>query len=138
MNYTPNYQLNQWEATDQVKRADFNADNAKIDAAILAARKAPCCIHGTYVGNGGTVTVDLGFRPSFLVIMPQEYANTAYAYNSVLLIGGPERMARFIRSGGGTSSKYVTWLANGFQVTDANADAGFCATDVTFHYFAFY
>ena len=31
-NYTTNYQLNQWEPTDQVQRTDFNADNAKIDA----------------------------------------------------------------------------------------------------------
>ena len=33
-NQTTNYQLNQWEATDQVLRTDFNADNAKIDAAL--------------------------------------------------------------------------------------------------------
>ena len=33
-NQTANYGLNQWEATDQVVRADFNADNAKIDAAL--------------------------------------------------------------------------------------------------------
>ena len=35
-NQTTNYQLNQWEATDQVLRTDFNADNAKIDAALAA------------------------------------------------------------------------------------------------------
>ena len=34
MTQTTNYQLNQWEATDQVQRVDFNADNAKIDAAL--------------------------------------------------------------------------------------------------------
>ena len=33
-NQTTNYQLNQWEPTDQVQRTDFNADNAKIDAAL--------------------------------------------------------------------------------------------------------
>ena len=33
-NQTTNYQLNQWEPTDQVLRTDFNADNAKIDAAL--------------------------------------------------------------------------------------------------------
>ena len=37
-NHTPNYQLNQWEPEDKVVRTDFNADNAKIDAAL--ARKA--------------------------------------------------------------------------------------------------
>ena len=31
---TENYGLNQWEATDKVERLDFNADNAKIDAAL--------------------------------------------------------------------------------------------------------
>ena len=35
-NHTTNYQLNQWLSTDQVLRADFNADNAKIDAALHA------------------------------------------------------------------------------------------------------
>jgi len=33
-NYTPNYSLCQWEADDQVLRTEFNADNAKIDAAL--------------------------------------------------------------------------------------------------------
>jgi len=33
-NYTPNYQLNQWSPDDRVLRTDFNADNAKIDAAL--------------------------------------------------------------------------------------------------------
>ena len=32
--YTTNYQLNQWSAADQVLRTEFNADNAKIDAAL--------------------------------------------------------------------------------------------------------
>ena len=35
-NYTPNYNLCQWEAEDKVLRTEFNADNAKIDAAIQA------------------------------------------------------------------------------------------------------
>lgn len=33
-NYTTNYNLCQWQPTDQVQRTDFNADNAKIDAAL--------------------------------------------------------------------------------------------------------
>ena len=39
-NQTPNYQLNQWERSDKVQMEDFNADNAKIDAALgtLATR----------------------------------------------------------------------------------------------------
>ena len=33
-NHTSNYQLNQWEPTDQVLRTDFNQDNAKVDTAL--------------------------------------------------------------------------------------------------------
>ena len=33
-NYTRNYNLCQWEASDKVLRTEFNADNAKIDAAL--------------------------------------------------------------------------------------------------------
>ena len=33
-NYTSNYNLCQWEADDKVLRTEFNADNAKIDAAL--------------------------------------------------------------------------------------------------------
>ena len=40
MNYTQNYQLNQWEASDRVLREDFNSDNRKIDAAIAEAKDA--------------------------------------------------------------------------------------------------
>ena len=34
--HTTNYDLNQWEGTDKVLRTEFNADNAKIDAALKA------------------------------------------------------------------------------------------------------
>ena len=33
-NYTEHYGLCQWEATDAVQRVEFNADNAKVDAAL--------------------------------------------------------------------------------------------------------
>ena len=64
-NQTPNYQLSQWEKSDKVLMDDFNADNAKIDAAIKAqadartalaaqvAKKGNCRIWmGSYVGDG--------------------------------------------------------------------------------------
>ena len=35
-NHTPHYNLNQWERDDRILMEDFNADNAKIDAAIKA------------------------------------------------------------------------------------------------------
>ena len=52
-NQTTNYQLNQWEATDQILRTDFNADNAKVDAALVGLAGAVLHIAtGVYVGNG--------------------------------------------------------------------------------------
>ena len=47
-NHTTNYQLNQWEATDQVLRTDFNQDNAKLDAALAA--------HDTALAGKASVT----------------------------------------------------------------------------------
>lgn len=57
-NYTTNFGLCQWEATDQVQRTEFNVDNAKIDAALGEhAQKlnwlGNCRIEtGSYVGTG--------------------------------------------------------------------------------------
>ena len=62
MTQTTNYQLNQWTKSDRVMMDDFNADNAKIDAALKAnadaiAETAAACgncriVYGSYVGNG--------------------------------------------------------------------------------------
>lgn len=40
MRKTANYELNQWDPGDRILREEFNADNAKIDNAIEAAREA--------------------------------------------------------------------------------------------------
>ena len=37
LNYTKNYQLNQWDAADRVLREDFNEDNRKIEEALTEA-----------------------------------------------------------------------------------------------------
>ena len=39
-NHTANYELSQWLSTDQVLRTDFNADNAKLDAALAGKAEA--------------------------------------------------------------------------------------------------
>jgi len=59
-NFTPNYQLNQWEPDDRVLRTDFNADNAKIDAALGALDQrgrmeiiSDYRSHGTVTGGSG-------------------------------------------------------------------------------------
>ena len=75
-NYTTNYQLNQWEPTDAVQRVEFNADNAKIDAA-LAEHEAALAVRGNcqvylypYIGTGesGPVTFTFPHTPIFFTI----------------------------------------------------------------------
>ena len=55
-NQTSNYGLNQWEATDQVLRTEFNADNSKIDAALKALADKEAELEGTLAGQAATIT----------------------------------------------------------------------------------
>jgi len=68
-NYTPNYQLNQWEADDRVLRTDFNADNEKIDAALAAlAKGTPKIRAGWFLGDGkSSQKVELDFSPDAVI-----------------------------------------------------------------------
>jgi len=90
--YTKNYKLCQWEATDQVRRTDFNTDNAKLETALTriettadsakAAAKAaqttadaawspaqPYIALGNYIGNAETSRdIELGFRPRVVIV----------------------------------------------------------------------
>lgn len=45
-NYTKNYGLCQWEATDQVRREEFNQDQAKIDEALKALADKDTALDG--------------------------------------------------------------------------------------------
>lgn len=96
-NFTENYGLCQWEATDQVLREEFNQDNIKIEQAILAASTSPSCVTGSYMGNGETITVELGFQPSFLVIIPTGY-QTSYNTDIVGAFGFSGAMTRVNRN----------------------------------------
>ena len=77
MEKTTNYQLNQWAAADAVRREDFNADNAKIDAAVAAVRDAANAERvavGSYVGDGAASrTIALPFAPKFALVLGQVY-----------------------------------------------------------------
>jgi len=53
-NKTANLGLNQWEAADPVEREDFNADNAKLDAAI--SKRLEWVLMGEYVREDASGT----------------------------------------------------------------------------------
>jgi len=64
-NYTPNYNLNQWEPDDRVLRTDFNADNAKIDAALNDLNRLTELL-AYYTGQiGSLIRVEHGNAPRF-------------------------------------------------------------------------
>ena len=72
MKQTEHYQLNQWEANDKVQRTDFNADNAKIDAALGQMLHF---IHGSYIGTGESAKIhySIGARPKVLIMTCNNY-----------------------------------------------------------------
>ncbi|WP_151075347.1 hypothetical protein [Flintibacter sp. KGMB00164] len=85
-NYTSNYGLCQWEATDQVLREEFNEDNIKVDATLndhfnnlfsLAAKDAVLenqiglcgncrILYGNYTGTGTYGSIENGCTLTFL------------------------------------------------------------------------
>ena len=72
MTQTPNFHLNQWSPEDYVRRTDFNADNAKIDAALAAAGNCRI-VTGSYTGTGkygytNKNSLTLPFSPVLLLI----------------------------------------------------------------------
>lgn len=114
MKQTENYNLNQWDADDPIRRSDFNADNATIDAAMAANTEAVealgksvssilsdlgsggknCRITwGSYTGTGkygssSPNTLTLPFAPQLLLIFPPDNIHsTNYNYDGVYGIG---------------------------------------------------
>ena len=93
MNYTTNYHLPQWVESDRIMREDFNQMCADIDGGLAAAQTtadtAYCPTNkpyavGSYTGNRGTKTVNLGFRPSFLIICGDKSSSTPSGHSSSL------------------------------------------------------
>ena len=144
-NYTTNYQLNQWEAGDQVLRTEFNQDNQKIDTALkthddaIAALQTGISKCGTckfetfsYVGTGTnqTVPLQLSFTtpPLFFVIQ---------GGNGILFAGQASGRATVIVQGMNVyfMESAVTW--NGTQVTYGAPSASYQMNEAGFTYWVF-
>lgn len=128
--YTKHYQLHQWEASDAFLRTDFNTDFKKIDTALQTANTA--CVAGSYTGNNSTITVNLGFKPSFLAIVPTGHTNS---YNSdiVGVYGFSEAMTRITRNMSCGIFIKCQFTSTGFTVTDTSLTT----SGLTFLYAAF-
>ena len=81
MNYTKNYHLPQWDETDRIMRTDFNQMCAGLEDGLTTAQAAANAaqqtadaaavlpyVIGTYTGTGADLSIDVGFRPRFLII----------------------------------------------------------------------
>ena len=99
MNYTQNYQLNQWAALDKVQRTDFNADNAKIDAALGALSDGK--------GNGQIVT--------------GSYTGSGRLSLGVMALDCPRG---YILSNGGNTDFAVSWSGDAVSWYNDNTDGG--------------
>ena len=97
MNYTEKYHLPQWEEQDRVMRTDFNSAMAGIAAGIAEAKsvadegleKANTLPYkvGRYYGTAKTQNIELGFRPSFIIISGTIGGHGAGALSDCYLYG---------------------------------------------------
>ena len=137
MQKTTNYQLNQWDAEDRVTREDFNADNAKIDAAIKAVADAGSGIElvfGDYLGDGATMrTVNLGFEPKFVFV--EARGGAPEAGSGVTSCFATKTFPAYRQGYGGYAS--LVLAANGFHVsTYAPAGSNTNAENCPYNYVA--
>ena len=85
-NYTENFNLCQWAAEDPVLREDFNADNAKLDAALALF---PQLVFGSYTGDGAaTRTIPLDFTPRALFVVGPSGTSCQHSGGATMHFGG--------------------------------------------------
>ena len=141
MNYTKNYQLNQWDPTDRVLREDFNEDNRKIEAALGAIQQLTVrFITGSYTGDGSTAAREfhLGARPKFLLLCRDSNNDGISFYQS--FFAAQDFQYTFMDGGQSYSSILwvVTFTDTGFtlQGGETNAEKGFNRNGKSYHFLA--
>ena len=152
-NQTTNYGLNQWEATDQVLRTDFNQDNAKLDAALKAladkeaelegtlagqaaaiSKLGTCSMeHFTYRGNGtygseNPTQVTFSSKPYFFIILGSNCGGYGSKYMDYI----------FLNLYDNNSSADTTWSGNTLSFHASGATWQLNTKSQTYHVFAFY
>ena len=129
-NETINYQLNQWEATDDFLRTDFNEDNAKIDAALS---EKSGLVFGTYTGDGAADrSFDLGFAPKAVYVCTQSgmagiISGNEQCYGGLALPGYPLKLG---------SNVAMALSDTGFIISVTSNYIGINRTNMNYYYFA--
>lgn len=134
-NYTENFGLCQWEATDQVLRTEFNEDNTKIDMALAAI---PTLVAGTYVGNGSaSQTISLGFTPKAVFFSPCDgktyvSVSSGYIWGGLVIFGSPLKIDTT------SAASIITGGFVVFQKSISNYSGVYCnKSEQTYYYIAF-
>ena len=132
--YTANYGLCQWAATDKVLRTDFNQDNAKVDAALksMADRLAALAslesqvqalsalvgrvealegkvVSGSYVGSGEHGNFD---PPNTLTFDKRPYLVIVTGKTTALFPGTVDEGVSTPPTGDNNASNNFTWTGN--------------------------
>ena len=156
MQHTQNYQLSRWEKDDRIMMEDFNADNAKLDAALAAKADAEDVTAlgetvaavaaalgsggqnariawGSYTGNGkagsaNPVRLNFDFTPVVVAVVEKE----SYSYEPAHLIKG---QVRGVFSG---STCLLTWSGNSvsWYNPDGNANYQMNTANIPYCYMA--
>ena len=126
--HTERFGLCQWEAEDQVLRSDFNADNAKVEAALALC---PRIAVGSYEGTGtygqanpNSLTFD--FAPKLVVITRNAVGSSG---QGTVLVGGQTKSSGIGHSSSNSLSLYLTWEGNTVSWYTADVSGGGSASD---------
>ena len=145
-NHTTNYQLSQWERTDQVRMEDFNADNAKLDTALAAqaetlaahtqalSKLGNCQVYTTtYVGSGKSgednpTTLTFPHKPLLVIV-----AGPAYSATIIM----PQGAEFILHLEGNNGTCHATWYGNSVSWYSTNGSMIQMSGGVTYHVVAF-
>ena len=157
MNYTKNYRLPQWVKEDRIMMDDFNAAMSSMESGMTrtaaqaaeASNKADTAVQtansarqdvqtwknyvvGSYTGTGAVQHIDLGFRPSFVIISGMQ-GNTA--------INSPSWINYYAITGGNALKFRVEIDSTGFTVYPKGyqnqQDLDLAEKNIVFDYIAF-
>ena len=140
MEQTANYGLNQWDAGDRIMVEDFNADNAKVDAALgdheerVDALETTCASLGnclfytaSYTGNGGTASHTFPHKPMVVMI------KTPYTPYQLIFWQGQTSVYPI---GANYYEVNLTWNGNTVSWSSNNLDYGANQKGTTYHILA--
>ena len=139
---TEHYELNQWLATDQVLRTDFNTDNAKVEAALDAlagqvAEKADTSLFTTLSGTVNTLSATRNARVYISSYTGNGAASRTFSFPArpmLVNIMGSNNWLCAVQGasvgsggylGGGGEAINVTWSGHSMTVSSPSGDASY-------------